>query len=88
MTPVYKLSASSITGRTTYGSMLAGNPTYFNIADRAVFMGGAGSSYYTGIEYINIASASNAQDFGDIIETRSDWNGCSSSTRGCAAGGR
>lgn len=28
MTPVYKLSASSITGRTTYGSMLAGNPTY------------------------------------------------------------
>jgi hypothetical protein len=25
MTPVYKLSASSITGRTNYGSMLAGN---------------------------------------------------------------
>lgn len=28
MTPVYKLSASSITGRTTYGSMLAGNTAY------------------------------------------------------------
>ena len=28
MTPVYKLSASSITGRTTYGSMLAGNSAY------------------------------------------------------------
>ena len=28
MTPVYKLSASSVTGRTNYGSMLAGNPAY------------------------------------------------------------
>ena len=28
MTPVYKLSASSITGRTNYGSMLAGNTAY------------------------------------------------------------
>ena len=28
MTPVYKLSASSITGRTNYGSMLAGNPAF------------------------------------------------------------
>jgi hypothetical protein len=28
VTPVYKLSASSITGRTNYGSMLAGNPAF------------------------------------------------------------
>jgi hypothetical protein len=28
VTPVYKLSASSVTGRTNYGSMLAGNPAY------------------------------------------------------------
>ena len=28
MTPVYKLSASSVTGRTNYGSMLAGNPAF------------------------------------------------------------
>jgi hypothetical protein len=28
VTPVYKLSASSVTGRTNYGSMLAGNPAF------------------------------------------------------------
>jgi hypothetical protein len=33
VTPVYKLSASSITGRTNYGSMLAGNPAYELPAD-------------------------------------------------------
>jgi len=33
VTPVYKLSASSITGRTTYGSMLAGNTAYELIGD-------------------------------------------------------
>jgi hypothetical protein len=31
VTPVYKLSASSITGRTNYGSMLAGNPVFVDI---------------------------------------------------------
>jgi hypothetical protein len=33
VTPVYKLSASSITGRTNYGSMLAGNPAYDFLPD-------------------------------------------------------
>ena len=55
MTPVYKLSASSITGRTTYGSMLAGNPAYElpgdyqSIATVTVGSGGASSVSFTSI---------------------------------------
>jgi hypothetical protein len=33
VTPVYKLSASSVTGRTNYGSMLAGNPAFVLVGD-------------------------------------------------------
>ena len=54
MTPVYKLSASSITGRTTYGSMLAGNPafspsSYESIATYEVGSGGAADIEFTSI---------------------------------------
>jgi hypothetical protein len=46
VTPVYKLSASSVTGRTNYGSMLAGNPAFVDtdfesIATVTVGSGGA-----------------------------------------------
>ena len=46
MTPVYKLSASSITGRTTYGSMLAGNPAFVPsiIVEYLVVAGGGGGA--------------------------------------------
>ena len=55
MTPVYKLSASSITGRTTYGSMLAGNPAYTiptdfeSIATVTVGSGGSSSVSFSSI---------------------------------------
>jgi len=55
VTPVYKLSASSITGRTTYGSMLAGNPAYElpgdfeSIATVTVGSGGAANVEFTSI---------------------------------------
>ena len=54
MTPVYKLSASSIKGRTNYGSMLAGNaafvpPSYESIATVSVGSGGATSAEFTSI---------------------------------------
>ena len=55
MTPVYKLSASSITGRTTYGSMLAGNTAYElpgdfqSIATVSVGSGGSSSISFTSI---------------------------------------
>jgi hypothetical protein len=47
VTPVYKLSASSITGRTNYGSMLAGNPVFVDTAFESiatVTVGSGGSS--------------------------------------------
>jgi hypothetical protein len=52
--PVYKLSASSIKGRTNYGSMLAGNTafalTYFeSIATVSVGSGGAANVEFTSI---------------------------------------
>jgi len=55
VTPVYKLSASSITGRTTYGSMLAGNTAYEipgdyeSIATVSVGSGGASSVTFSNI---------------------------------------
>lgn len=55
MTPVYKLSASSIKGRTNYGSMLAGNTAYVipgdfeSIATVSVGSGGAANAEFTSI---------------------------------------
>jgi hypothetical protein len=50
VTPVYKLSASSVKGRTNYGSMLAGNPTfvltdYESIATITPSVGATGVSF-------------------------------------------
>jgi hypothetical protein len=54
MAPVYKLSASSIKGRTNYGSMLAGNtafvlPYFESIATVSVGSGGAANVEFTSI---------------------------------------
>lgn len=55
MAPVYKLSASSIKGRTNYGSMLAGNTAYVipgdfeSIATVSVGSGGAANVEFTSI---------------------------------------
>jgi hypothetical protein len=55
VTPVYKLSASSVTGRTNYGSMLAGNPAFElpgdfeSIATVSVGGGGAADVEFTSI---------------------------------------
>jgi hypothetical protein len=54
MTPVYKLSASSVTGRTNYGSMLAGNPVFLDtafesIATVSVGSGGAATVTFSSI---------------------------------------
>jgi hypothetical protein len=54
VTPVYKLSASSVTGRTNYGSMLAGNPVFVetdfqSIATVSVGSGGVSSVTFSSI---------------------------------------
>lgn len=54
---------------------------------RGVFGGGFGTGSINIINYINISSTGNSQDFGDLIEARSTPGSCSSSTRGVWAGG-
>tara|TARA_R110002153_G_scaffold63260_2_gene169889 strand:+ start:22 stop:453 length:432 start_codon:yes stop_codon:yes gene_type:complete len=46
-----------------------------------------GSGSYNTIDYITTASTGNATDFGDIEVAKSAHGGCSSGTRGVAAGG-
>lgn len=54
MSPVYKLSESSITGRTNYGSMLAGNTAYVIPGD------------YESIETVTVASTATTVSFTSI----------------------
>jgi len=55
---------------------------------RGVFGGGqAGPANTNTIEYINISSTGNSQDFGDLFQTRRLVSSCSSSIRGLFGGG-
>ena len=57
---------------------------------RGLFAGGRlspSTSDRTEIDYINISSTGDAQDFGDLLDARLDLAGCSSSTRGVFGGG-
>jgi len=51
VTPVYKLSTSSMASRTTYGSMLAGNPEFFRSELFYVLEAGYGSPYVNAYQY-------------------------------------
>ena len=55
---------------------------------RGVVMGGTdGSVYQTVIEFFNIATRGNSQNFGSLTDNRRTSGGCSSSTRGLIGGG-
>jgi hypothetical protein len=54
---------------------------------RGVFGGGVAASRSNVIDYVTIASAGNATDFGDLLAATDEIGGCSSSTRGLFAGG-
>jgi len=63
----------------------------YNAGTRGLNGGGYGNSPLTNlniIDYITIATTSNAQDFGDLITKRHVLTACSSSTRGVFGGGR
>ena len=49
---------------------------------RGLAMGGNNGSNYNDIDYINISSTGNAQDFGDLIQARNYLSGTSNSVRG------
>ena len=58
--------------------------------DRGVFAGGygqSGATYSATIDYIDITSAANAQDFGDLTSGRTTGAGMSNSARGVFMGG-
>ncbi len=59
------------------------------VVNRALFAGGTNTSdaAVNVIDRINIASAGNAVDFGDLLSNTSTTNGFSSSTRGIIVGG-
>ena len=55
---------------------------------RGVVMGGTdGSAYQTAIEFFNIATRGNSQNFGSLTDNRRTSGGCSSSIRGLIGGG-
>ena len=63
--------------------------TGFSSPTRGIYAGGATPTIVNTIDYITIASAGNATDFGDVTseDTRNPM-GASSSTRGVIAGGQ
>ena len=54
---------------------------------RAVFLRGYTPSTYTTMDYVNIATTGNAQDFGDSVRVTVQMANAGSSTRGIIAGG-
>ena len=54
---------------------------------RGLFGGGQSPSRTTTIEFVTISSMGNAQDFGDLTDSRFQLGSCGSSTRGLFAGG-
>jgi len=55
---------------------------------RGVVMGGTdGTNYQTAIEFFNIATRGNSQNFGSLTDNRRTSGGCSSSIRGLIGGG-
>jgi hypothetical protein len=55
---------------------------------RGVYMGGWTGSITDAIDFFNLSSPGDAQDFGNLTTTRRQASGCSSSTRGLSMGGQ
>ena len=73
----------------SYGPSPAGGPSgsVTPALQRGLFGGGSTGSNSNVIDYINIASAANAIDFGDLTVARSNVGACASTTRGVFGGG-
>ena len=89
MTPVYKLSASSIKGRTNYGSMLAGNTAFFpgafeSIATVTVGSGGAADVTFSSIPgtyaHLQVRAIARGESTGNAPFMRMQVNGATGSS--------
>jgi hypothetical protein len=78
-------NATNFTG--TLVSATGGSPAGISNGTRGIFAGGIAPGATTKMDYVTIASNSNAQDFGDLSTTRDSPFGCASSVRGIVAGG-
>ena len=78
-------NATNFTG--TLVSATGGSPAGISNGTRGIFAGGIAPVATTKMDYVTIASNSNAQDFGDLNATRDSPFGCASSVRGIVAGG-
>ena len=61
--------------------------TVTGASGRGVFAGGNTPTVVSTIQYVNISSLGNSQDFGSLTASRVFTSGCSSSTRGLYGGG-
>ena len=77
--------ATNFTGTLT--APTGGSPAGISNETRGIFAGGIAPGATTNMDYVTIASNSNAQDFGDLSTTRDSPFGCASSVRGIVAGG-
>jgi len=81
---------------TDFGNLTAGRVGVVGVSNgtRGIFAGGTdGTSNSTSadhntIEYVTIDTTGNAQDFGDLTQSRYNFASCGSLTRGVFAGGR
>ena len=65
-------------------------PWIFPFGDRGLFLGGRGGSpqdEQTWIDYLNITTTGNAEDFGDLLAKNDAIQGCSNAERGIVGGG-
>ena len=86
----YTFTVSATTGAGTSPYSSASSSVTPTAADRGLFMAGQilGGSYATNtMDYLNIKSAGNAVDFGDLSQVRGGGGAASSSTRALCMGG-
>ena len=88
---IYVITFASTGDAIDSGADLSAGRAYSNAlsnSTRGVIFGGSISPSNTNIiDYVTIASLSNAQDFGDLLAARSQVKGCASSVRGLMMGG-
>jgi hypothetical protein len=88
------ITFASLSDATDFGDLTDGSQGGAALASitRAVFAGGVGSGTWAPanadrIDYVTIASATNAVEFGNLYQYRAQVRGCSNGTRGIFAGG-
>ena len=86
-------TGTQICGVTTFtgtsGMVIPGGPTeYRGGRGRGIVAGGDNPTYFSSMEFVEIATTGTSTDFGDMLEAKRNMCGASSSTRGVIMGGQ